>query len=314
MEIRVRLAALPQELSGGVSFRRKQDGGNISRMRKHYSTGVAVALLLFASAPALAEVDLTGVWAGRFYEDFPERVPGPDMVEFHGLPINEANRQRGLSWDPSILTLEEYQCRPHPADYYTRGAQNRMWKEIDSTTQQTIAWHLRFQWQAAERTIWMDGRDRPPAYAAHTFQGFALGHWEGDVLTEETTHLKESYLRRNGLSRSDKASFRAHYIRHDNVLTVVAVTNDPVYLTEPYIRSTDYVLDNRSNITPYPCDTAVEIFGQARGYVPHYLPGKHPSQWEYAERYNLSHEAVMGGAETMYPEFMTRVLGSGAQR
>jgi len=274
-------------------------------------TRLAAVLLLLATTPAIAEIDLSGVWGVRFHEDQPERVPGPDLVEFHGVPINEANRARGLAWDPSILTLEEYQCRPHPSDYFTRFSPERIWKEVDSTTQATVAWHIRKEWQAAERSIWMDGRARPPAYAAHTFQGFSLGQWEGDILTVETTHLKEAYVRRNGLSRSDKATTREHYIRHGDVLTIVAVISDPVYLTESFIRSSDYVLNNRQVINPYPCDPVVEIVGQAKGYVPQYLPGKHPSQFEYADRFNLSHEAVMGGAQTMYPEFMEKALRSG---
>lgn len=158
-------------------------------MRIPTRTRLAAALLLLGSAPAFAEVDLTGMWTARFHEDQPERIPGPDLVEFHGLPINDANRARGLAWDASILALEEYQCRPHPSDYYTRFSNHRFWKEVDSSTQQVVAWHMRKEWQAAERTIWMDGRARPPAHAAHTFQGFSLGQWEGDTLVVETTHL-----------------------------------------------------------------------------------------------------------------------------
>jgi len=280
-------------------------------MRKPNRSAIAAALLLLASSSAMAEVDLSGVWNVRYHEDFPERVPGPDMVEFHGVPINEANRARGLAWDPSILTLEEYQCRPHPSDYFTRFSPERIWKEIDSETQETKGIHIRKEWQAAERTIWMDGRERPPAYAAHSWQGFSLGKWEGDVLAVETTHLKESYVRRNGLARSDLATTREHYIRHGDYLTIVAVIHDPVYLTESFIRSSDYALDNKRNIAPYPCDPVVEIVGQPKGYVPHYLPGKHPSEFEYADRYNLSHEAALGGAQTAYPEFMEKALAAG---
>lgn len=276
-------------------------------------TRLAAALLLLASAPAFAEIDLSGVWAVRFHEDQPERLPGPDMVEFEGIPINEANRARGLAWDPSILTLEEYQCRPHPSDYFTRFSPERIWKEVDSATQETVAWHIRKEWQAAERTIWMDGRARPPEYAAYSFQGFSLGQWEGDILTVETTHLKQAYVRRNGLSRSDKATTREHYIRHADFLTIVVVISDPVYLTEPFIRSSDYVLNPRQVINPYPCDPTVEIVGQAKGYVPHYLPGKHPSEFEYADRNGLSHEAVLGGAVTMYPEFMEKAQAAGSR-
>lgn len=279
-------------------------------MRKPNRSAIAAALLLLASSSSMAEVDLSGVWNVRLHEDLPERIPGPDMAEFHGVPINEANRARGLAWDPSILTLEEYQCRPHPSDYFTRFSPERIWKEIDSETQETKGIHIRKEWQAAERTIWMDGRERPPAYAAHSWQGFSLGKWEGDVLAVETTHLKQSYVRRNGLARSDIATTREHYIRHGDYLTIVAVINDPAYLTESFIRSSDYALDNKRNIAPYPCDPVVEIVGQPKGYVPHYLPGKHPSEFEYADRYNLSHEASLGGAQTAYPEFMEKALAS----
>lgn len=283
-------------------------------MRIHNRTTLAAALLLFVSTSAMAEIDLSGVWGVRFHEDQPERIPGPDMVEYEGVPINDANRARGLAWDPSILTLEEYQCRPHPSDYFTRFSPERIWKTIDSETQETKAWNIRKEWQAAERTIWMDGRERPPAYAAHSFQGFSLGKWDADVLTVETTHLKQAYVRRNGLARSDMATTREHYVRHGDNLTIIAVIHDPVYLTESFIRSSDYVLNNKQNIAPYPCDTVVEIVGQAKGYVPAYLPGKHPSEWEYADRNNLSHVAVLGGAQTMYPEFIEKGLAVGNKR
>ena len=35
------------------------------------------ALLALVTVPAYAQVDFTGEWAPRFYEDQPERVPGP---------------------------------------------------------------------------------------------------------------------------------------------------------------------------------------------------------------------------------------------
>jgi hypothetical protein len=38
--------------------------------------------------------------------------------------------------------------------------------------------------------------------------------------------------------------------------------------------------------------------------VPHYLPGKNPFLMEYAERRRIPFEAAMGGAKTMYPEYM----------
>ena len=92
------------------------------------------------------------------------------------------------------------------------------------------------------RVIWMDGRPHPPEYAAHTWQGFSTGKWEGNILTIYTTHIKQGWTRRNGLPSSDRITLVDHFIRHDNHLTHVSVVTDPVYLTEPLIKSEDYLL------------------------------------------------------------------------
>jgi hypothetical protein len=272
------------------------------RIRFEFVAVTLSAALL--AVPALAEIDLSGEWGPRYHEDQPERIPGPDMVEYHGIPINEAGRLRGLSWSSSLLSLPEHQCKPHPSDYAHRGpGRMRIWKEIDSASQQVIAIHTRLRWQAPERTIWMDGREHPPEYAAHTWQGFSTGHWEGDVLVVHTTHLKAGWFRRNGLARSDEADFVEHFFRHGNYLTQVVVINDPVYLTEPFIRTNNWVLDLHQQITPYLCDIVTEV-DFPRGYVPHYLPGQNPFLTEYAEKYDLPLEGALGGAETMYPDFI----------
>ena len=97
--------------------------------------------------------------------------------------MNDAARLRADTWDASLHTLPEWQCRPHPSDYGTRGpADLRIWKDVDPLTQRVVAYHTHVQWQAQERTIWMDGRPHPPDYAPHTWQGFSTGRWDGDKL------------------------------------------------------------------------------------------------------------------------------------
>jgi hypothetical protein len=98
-------------------------------------------------------------------------------------------------------------------------------------------------WQARERTIYTDGRAHPPDYAAHTWQGFSTANWDGPMLSVTTSHLKVGYIRRNGVARSDRARVTEHVIRHGNYLTIVSIVTAPVYLTEPFIRSSDYLLD-----------------------------------------------------------------------
>lgn len=65
---------------------------------------------------------------------------------------------------------------------------------------------------------------------------------------------------------------------------------DPVYLTEPFIRSSDYLLDETHVIPPYPCEAMVEV-ERMRGAVPHHLPGTNP----VSERVSRPMRAAGGG-------------------
>ena len=73
-------------------------------------------------------------------------------------------------------------------------------------TQQVVAWHMLWRFMLPTRTIYMDGRPHPSKNAPHTWQGFSTGEWEGDMLKVTTDHLKEGWLRRNGLPRSEQAT------------------------------------------------------------------------------------------------------------
>jgi hypothetical protein len=261
-----------------------------------------------AGAGPVIPVDLTGEWGNLLHEDFPERIPGPDLGDYLGLPINAAARMGGVTWDASLLTLPEYQCRVHPSDYSPRGpALLRIWKDVNRQTQQTIAYHTHISTWEVERTIWMDGRPHPPEYALHTSQGFSTGKWEGDMLTVTTTHLKRGWIRRNGIPRSSKAVVTEHFIRHGNVLTWVSIVNDPDYLTEPFIRTTDFALNMQQQMAPYPCESVEEVAGRPEGYVPHHLPGTNKFLQEFPKRAGVPEAAAMGGAETMYPEYKAKM-------
>src|SRR3954462_14704636 len=144
---------------------------------------IPASLLLLGVAPAFAQVDFSGEWAPRFYEDQPERVPGPELGDYLGIPINEAGRMRGDTWDASVQTLPEWQCRPHSADYIWRGPSNlRIWKEVDPVTRKISAWHA--EWlRSVDNVIYMDGRPHPPEYAEHTWGGFATGELVGNTMT-----------------------------------------------------------------------------------------------------------------------------------
>jgi glyoxylase-like metal-dependent hydrolase (beta-lactamase superfamily II) len=263
-------------------------------------SGVFLIVIACTAVPAWAQIDFSGEWAPRFWEDQPERVPGPELGDYLGIPINEAARLRAESWDASIQTLPEWQCRPHSADYIWRGPSNlRISKEVDPVSREITAFHA--EWlRSVDRAIYLDGRPHPPADALHTWAGFSTATWDGDMLTVTVTHLKEGYLRRNGLPRSDKATLTEHWIRNGDLLTVMTIINDPVYLTEPFVRTTDYELDLRQQVPPYPCGVVQEV-DRKRGEIPSFLPGANPYTTEFSTRHKLPVAATRGGADTMFP-------------
>ena len=128
------------------------------------------------------------------------------------------------------------------------------------------------------------------------------------MLTVTITHLKESYIRRNGVPRSDLATVTEHLVRHGDWLTVATITYDPVYLTEPLIYTTDFQLDPHQGLASYPCDAANEV-ERPRGVVPHKLPGTNEDIKEFSIHYGIPEDVAAGGADEMYPEYRKKLRG-----
>jgi glyoxylase-like metal-dependent hydrolase (beta-lactamase superfamily II) len=156
--------------------------------------------------------------------------------------------------------------------------------------------HIWAQTTEGHRVVWMDGRPHPPAWAPHTFRGFSTGKFVGDALVIETTHMKQGWLRRNGTPESDQASVLEYIVRHGDHLTDVTIVTDPVFLSEPEVRSNDYYRQNLDHHGwLYACDDGEQITGRAPDKVPNYLFGQLPIL------------SGVGGAESIYPEFMAKL-------
>ncbi len=279
-------------------------------MRRHARLAglLVVVASLFVSHSASAQVvDLSGVWAPIMHEDAPERAGGPEVGDYLGLPITPAVRLRADSWDASLLTLPEHQCKPHPSTYGFRGVGNlRIWSDIDDATQDLIKINTQIQWMEQKREIWMDGRAHPPAYAPHTWQGFSTGRYVQNQLIVRTTHLKAGWVRRNGVVLSDQAVMEDRFMRHGDLITHVYLITDPYYLSEPLIKTSGFRMTNQATLQPYPCESVEEV-DRAKGIVPHHLPGTNPYLHEFADRFKLPYEATRGGAETALPEYAKKI-------
>ena len=271
------------------------------------TSSIAFAMAVLIGVPAFAEIDLSGNWSTRQHQDWQDRNPGPEAVDYIGLPINDEARARALSYSASLLSLPERQCLFYPPQYDVIGPQSiKMWAETEPVTGKTIAWKISAAPDRDVITIWMDGRPHPGKNAPHPYAGFTTGVWQGDVLTAYTTHIKAGYIRRNGVPSSDQATVTQHIMRHGDTLTITALIDDPIYLTEPMIRTSDFRTAPTQELEGYSCEVVTEV-DKPHGWVPHWLPGTNPFLDEYAKQRHVPVEASSGGPETMLPEYRKKV-------
>jgi len=269
------------------------------------SRRTALILLLFGLAvlPLRAQVDLTGQWSPRVYNDH------MDIGDYTGIPLNDAARLRAESFHPEQLDLPENLCRPHPIDIGLRVSvsQLQITNELDRDSREPIGFRLHVAWQDPNQVIFMDGRPHPSSNAAHYWSGFSTGQWDRNTLVYTTTHLKEAYLTRTGVPKSDRSTVTTRVHRYGNLLTIVFIINDPAYLSQPYIRESSWVFDPDQVIPPFPCEISPDGTIVPAGKVPNFLPGKNDILADFATEYGIPIEAALGGSETLYPEYIKKM-------
>jgi hypothetical protein len=289
-----------------------------------------------AQTAPLADQDIVGFWqqpgagtaitvaGGRltgFEEDAIERQEGPALVDYLGVPLTDEARARALAYDSALLGIPEHVCMRHPSQYSFWGpAQLKVAAQLDANLD-VVSYTVGGTFRRADRTIWMDGRPHPSKYAPHTWAGFTTGEWQGSTLVTTTTHLKWGWVRRNGTPSSDDATVVTYYTRNGDVMTITWIVYDPVYLTEPYIKSADFVVEPRGistaafDLTPDDrndnfyarCFPREEIARTDLHQVPFYLPGENPFMDERAMQLHLPTKAMLGGAQTAYPEYPSQL-------
>jgi glyoxylase-like metal-dependent hydrolase (beta-lactamase superfamily II) len=275
---------------------------------------IAVVLLVLAVVAARpvsvqenSPLDLTGTWRWLPYEDERDRTPGAYPGDYRGLPLNDAARMRADTYDEEInATSQLLQCRPRGPQYQAKGLDPmRIDQVVDPVSRQLVALRIVYEKTPGERMIWLDGRPRPSPYALRSWDGFSTGRFIGDTLEITTTHLKESYVRRNGVPASTRATVIEHVSLDAPFLEWTFTVLDPDYLTEPLVRSATYARAPTLQLPLYPCQPEEYQPGE-RYRVPHYQVGENPYLTESAVKYWMPQEGTRGGAETTYPEWQAK--------
>ena len=178
----------------------------------------------FGAIDAAYPVDITGYWNNRY-----KFRPTVDDLTPKPTPFTEEGRavfERHGKYDDPVLRCLSYGLprlfgNPYNMTIYDAGT-HYLFLYVDHNS---------------PRRVWMDGR-APGADTPATSNGFSVGHWEGDELVIETTHLLPGWLDGSGLPMSgegtrivERYSFAEDRLTMDRVMTI----HDPYY-TEPLTR------------------------------------------------------------------------------
>ena len=236
-------------------------------------------------ARAAAPVDLTGYWVSVVTEDWRWRMQTPAKGDFAGVPINRAAREIGAAWDPAKDEAEGNQCKAYGAGgimrvpgrlHITWADDNTLKIETDAGTQTRL---LKF---APPGPAPAAARGPAPAAPRPSFQGESVAKWEGiqrgpgtpdflpiglnpregtrgRSLEVVTTNLRPGYLRRNGVPYSARTTVREFFDlsterNGDTWFVVTTIVEDPEYLTEPFVTSTNFKKQaDAAGWNPQPC-------------------------------------------------------------
>ena len=118
---------------------------------------------------------------------------------------------------------------------------------------------LFFEAWSQYRKIYIEGYDRPEPIL-HSRMGYSVGHWEGDTLVVEVSHLAERTMGREIVSEEASFTERLRVVTGDDgkrrLITDIIYT-DPVIYTEPISMRGVWVESPDTMVMEYSCSDAL---------------------------------------------------------
>lgn len=186
-------------------------------------------------------VDLSGVYAPPVFVATIS-VFGPDEY-----PFTEQGERAFNAYDPLVAS-------PNQADDCTPDLMpGILWAnspmEIVQEAERVV---IRYERGNTVRSIPTDGSPAEP----HPELGTSVGHWDGDVLTIETTHMTSDVIRNNrGHPLSPEARVTERYWREPgtNDLEMELTVDDPTNYTETFVVGRKWVWAPDEELQEYEC-------------------------------------------------------------
>lgn len=223
---------------------------NAHRRRAWWSRCVVLASWCLAAMPASAQqrapVDLTGYWVSVVSEDWAWRMLTPAKGDYASLPLNPEATKVANEWNPA----DDNSCKAYGAAAVMRhpGRLHIVW-ENDTT--------LRIDTDAGRQTRRLRF-DAPAPPATRDAQGYSVARWDAASLTVVTTNMTAGWLRKNGVPYSEQAVMTEYFDRFsdgvDEWFTVTTIVDDPTYLTQPLVISSNFKKEpDGANWNPTTC-------------------------------------------------------------
>jgi hypothetical protein len=232
---------------------------------------LSLAALALLPAPALAEPNLSGFWSSSR-----EQKPDPALMaklppntaiimdtgaeefprgEFGGLKLKPAAREHAEKWKPEDEMTISRTCLAPSIVYSIQGP---FPFEIYQTPQLIV---FKYEYFDMVRLIFMDGRPHPPADAPHSKTGHSVGHWDGDELVIDTTHIAPSTITNNGLDHGANIHMVERYKLSVDGKTLMASEwfEDPDTLDNNGARSIQWTARPGQYVFPYDCDPSFAL-------------------------------------------------------
>ena len=197
----------------------------------------------------------------------------PIKGDFASIPLNTEGRRIGNAWDPAADEASGNQCKAYgaPAMMRVPGRLHITWADDNTLQIDTDS--------GTQTRLFRFGGIRPREAEA-SWQGFSAANWErplrgsgapqsglgatregtqGRALEVVTTGLRPGYLRKNGPPYSASTVLKEYFdLSHerngDTWFAVTTIVEDPTYLTEPFVTSTNWKKEpDGSKWNPSPC-------------------------------------------------------------
>jgi len=211
--------------------------------------GASVASAAQVSAP----MDMTGYWVAFVTEDWRFRMVTPRKGDYQAVPMTEQARKIADRWDPAADEAAGDQCKSYGAAAIMRvPARFHITWQDDNT--------LRVESDSGMQTRLLHFNSAPLSPGERTWQGYSTAQWQSPAsLKVATTNLRSGYLRKNGVPYSENAAVTEYFDiaplpGGGQVLLVTTIVDDPQYLQQPFIVSSQFLKEaGGSKWDPTPC-------------------------------------------------------------